>query len=137
MRRSLLVGLLLLFGSGPFLLSACRPSAEHPSGRVLYRRYCASCHGLDGKGDGPVAVTMKDGPTDLTTLARRAGGRFDERQIIAIIDGRKLVAAHGPRDMPVWGAIFDQELEEQAYTEYTVLLRAQILTDYLRSLQVK
>jgi mono/diheme cytochrome c family protein len=136
-RRTLLVSSLVLFGTAPFLAPACRPGAEHPSGQALYQRYCASCHGLDGKGNGPVATTMKAHPTDLTTLARRAGGRFDERDVIAIIDGRRDVTAHGSRDMPVWGVIFDQELEEQPYRKYTVLLRAKVLADYLRSLQVK
>jgi hypothetical protein len=55
-------------------------------------------------------------PRDLTTLARRRGGRFDERYVIAVIDGQQLVAEHGPRDMPVWGIVFDEELHDQPYT---------------------
>jgi hypothetical protein len=55
--------------------------------------------------------------------------------VIAVIDGKRLVAEHGPREMPVWGAIFDEELKDFPYTGYTVLLRAQVLADYLRSRQ--
>jgi mono/diheme cytochrome c family protein len=118
------------------LLGGCaREPGTHPSGEVLYHRYCASCHGVAGKGDGPLAASLRKPPTDLTTLARRAGGRFDEPSVIAVIDGKRLVAEHGPREMPVWGVIFDEELKDQPYTGYTVLLRSQVLADYLRSIQ--
>ena len=109
--------------------------ASEPSGRVVYLRYCASCHGADGKGDGPVTASLKQPPPDLTTLAQRAGGRVDERQLMAVIDGRRHVAAHGPRDMPVWGAVFDEELKEQPYAGYTTLLRSKVLAEYLLSIQ--
>jgi hypothetical protein len=56
---------------------------------------------------------------------------------MAIIDGRRQVAEHGAREMPVWGAVFDEELEDRAYTRYTGLLQSRLLTDYLRSLQEK
>lgn len=108
---------------------------NHPSGELLYRRYCASCHGVAGKGDGPLATTLRRPPTNLTTMAKRHGGRFDEPYVIAVIDGERLVAEHGPRDMPVWGAVFDEELKDQPYPQRTVLLRATVLADYLRTLQ--
>jgi mono/diheme cytochrome c family protein len=118
------------------ILSGCaREQGTHPSGEVLYHRYCASCHGVAGKGDGPLAASLRKPPTDLTTLARRAGGRFDEAYVMAVIDGKRLVAEHGPREMPVWGVIFDEELKDQPYTQYTGLLRSQVLADYLRSIQ--
>ncbi len=103
----------------------------------MYQHYCASCHGDAGKGDGPVAASLQNPPPDLTKLAKRAGGRFDETTVLAIIDGRRQVAVHGPRGMPVWGAVFDEELEGQPYTSYTGLLQSQLLVDYLRSLQEK
>jgi mono/diheme cytochrome c family protein len=103
----------------------------------MYQRYCASCHGAGGKGDGPIAGALRKPPADLTQLAKRAGGRFEEPTIMAIIDGRRLVAEHGPREMPVWGAVFDEELEDRAYTRYTGLLQSRLLADYLRSLQEK
>lgn len=106
-----------------------------PSGALLYQRYCACCHGLSGTGDGPLAAELREPPTDLTTLARRAGGRYDERDVIAVIDGRRAVAAHGPREMPVWGVVFDEELRDYPHTGYVTLLRARVLSDYLRSIQ--
>jgi mono/diheme cytochrome c family protein len=117
------------------LTSASATWATEPSGAELYRRFCASCHGLDATGGGPVAPEMRRPPTDLTTLAQRAGGRFDEAAMMAIIDGRRAVAAHGPREMPVWGAIFDAELKDRPYGEYTTLLRAKVLAEYLASIQ--
>lgn len=123
---------LLLFG----LVAACS-SPSSPSGDILYRRYCASCHGMTGKGDGPVAASLRRPPSDLTTLTQRRGGRFDEGYVIAVVDGQQHVAEHGPRDMPVWGIVFDQELRDQPHTGYTVLLRARVLSDYLRSIQEK
>lgn len=113
----------------------CRPTSEETRpGVALYGSYCASCHGAAARGDGPVAAALRTPPPDLTTLAGRAG-RFDEADLIAVIDGRRLVAAHGPREMPVWGAVFDQELAGQPHAGRTTLLRAQVLADYLRTLQ--
>jgi hypothetical protein len=127
---------LFLSAMATLVLSGCsREQGTHPSGEVLYHRYCASCHGAAGKGDGPLAASLRKPPTDLTTLARRAGGRFDEASAMAVIDGKRLVAEHGPREMPVWGVVFDEELKDQPYTQYTGLLRAQVLADYLRTIQ--
>jgi len=108
---------------------------EEPSGREVYLRHCASCHGEAGTGDGPVAASLKRPPSDLTTIAQRAGGRFDERGVMQVIDGRTLVAEHGTRSMPVWGVVFEEELEGEPYAGYTSLLRSRNLTDYLRSVQ--
>jgi hypothetical protein len=84
-----------------------------------------------------VASALRQPPSDLTTLARRAGGHFDEAEVMAVIDGRRVVGAHGPREMPVWGVIFEEELKDQSYAQYTGLLRSRVLADYLRSLQQK
>jgi len=120
---------------------ACRESVppEPPpvTGSGLFLRHCASCHGVSGKGDGPLAATLKVAPSDLTTLALRNGGRFDEAAVMAVIDGRRDVAAHGPRDMPVWGAVFSEQVEAsgKGWPEYTALLHARSLVDYLASIQ--
>jgi len=82
-----------------------------------------------------VASALRQLPADLTLLARRAGGHFDEATVMAVIDGRRVVGAHGPREMPVWGTVFEEERKDQPYPRYTSLLRSRVLTDYLRSLQ--
>jgi mono/diheme cytochrome c family protein len=106
-----------------------------PTGQVLFVRHCASCHGVSGKGDGPVAASFQTRPADLTTIAKRAGGQFDEAGVMGVIDGQRAVAQHGPRDMPVWGEVFADELEGERNTAYTVLLQGRALTDYVRSIQ--
>jgi hypothetical protein len=54
---------------------------------------------------------------------------------MAVIDGRREVRAHGSREMPVWGAVFEDELRQRPYPAYTGLLRTRSLVDYLRSIQ--
>ena len=120
-----------------YLDGCSRQQSTHPTGEVLYLRYCASCHGEEGTGNGPVASTLRQSPADLTTLARRTGGRFDDAHVMAVIDGRRAVVAHGPREMPVWGVIFEEELKDQPYSGYTGLLHSRVLADYLRSIQQK
>jgi len=75
-------------------------------GRGTYERACASCHGVDGRGDGPVAPTLKVPPTDLTELARHNGGTFPRDEVVAVITGTRSIAAHGTADMPVWRVRF-------------------------------
>jgi mono/diheme cytochrome c family protein len=130
-RRFALVSTFLLLG-----LTACGDSPEEPwppTGEELYVRHCASCHGTSGKGDGPVAPSLTRPTPDLTTLARQ--GRFDEANLMAIIDGRRVVPIHGPREMPVWGAVFSAGHEEEPYQEYTTLLHTETLVEYLRTIQ--
>jgi mono/diheme cytochrome c family protein len=117
------------------LVAACgRELGQPPEGREVYLTHCASCHGVDGRGRGPVASSLRTPPTDLTTIERRYG-RFDERNVAAAIDGRRVVAAHGPREMPVWGAVFEADLEGESYASRTGLLRTFELVTYLRTIQ--
>lgn len=116
--------------------AACVDDATREvTGRDLYLRHCASCHGPEGRGDGPLAASLKQPPSDLTALAARAGGRYDEAAAMAVIDGRRVVAEHGSRDMPVWGVIFEQQQAGQPFQVYAGLLHTRALSDYLRSIQ--
>ena len=74
-------------------------------------------------------------PSDLRKLKAKSGGRFDEAEVMAYIDGRRFVAEHGLREMPVWGAVFEEENRPKHYPAYTSLLHSRALTDYLRSIQ--
>ena len=77
------------------------------SGGDLFRFYCASCHGRDGKGDGPVAAALTRRPPDLTTIAMRNGGGFPTDQVEGFVTGNRVpTLAHGSAEMPVWGPIF-------------------------------
>ena len=79
---------------------------ESMYGPDLYRHYCATCHGGDGKGNGPAAAALKVPPPDLTLLAQRRNGVFPAPDIELIIRGGTAVIAHGSSEMPVWGPIF-------------------------------
>jgi len=118
-------------------LSFVAAGIAEETGRVLYLRYCASCHGVSGTGDGPAASAFRARPTDLTGLAARAGGRFPFADVMASIDGRRFIAAHGSREMPVWGERFRAELEGAQHPERTTLLREQAIVDYLATMQRK
>jgi mono/diheme cytochrome c family protein len=83
--------------------------AAPPDGAQLFRTYCASCHGLDAAGAGPAAVAMRVTPPDLTRIAARNHGTFPAERVRQIILG-KGPAAHGERNMPVWGDVFARKL---------------------------
>ena len=104
------------------------------SGPVMYKEYCASCHGADGKGDGPAAPALKVPVTNLTTLAVKNSGAFPAAHVAALIQGDATTAAHGSKDMPVWGPIFHSM---GGHSQAQVQLRVRNLTNYLESIQVK
>jgi len=72
-------------------------------GRLEYVDSCAVCHGDRGKGDGPLAASLKKSPIDLTKIQKNKIGLFPFDRLYEVIDGRKVVGAHGSREMPVWG----------------------------------
>jgi len=117
--------------------AACSQSPPMVTGRELYGRHCASCHGEAADGNGPVAASLRRRPSDLRTIARRHGGRFDEAYVMSVVDGRRLVAEHGPREMPVWGAVFEEQSSKSGYAGYASLLHSRALADYVRTLQAK
>ena len=105
------------------------------AGSDLFRFYCASCHGADGSGNGPVGTSLKTAPSDLTTLSRRHGGSFARADIELYVTGDDLrrVGAHGSKDMPVWGPIF-RALDPD---DRTRKVRIANLMEYLESIQRK
>lgn len=121
-------------------------------GKQLYMKYCASCHGASGKGDGPVGAMMNPKASDLTQLAKRNGGKFPFYEVMQIINGRGptgqqenaslpgLPKAHGDAAMPVWGEIFSRD-ELSKSTSLDLQLQAtgkiMLMTEYLQSIQAK
>jgi mono/diheme cytochrome c family protein len=104
-------------------------------GSEYFQQYCASCHGLSGRGDGPVAPALASPPADLTRIAQRRGGAFPDGEIARFIDGRFEVAAHGSREMPIWGRRFGDAIPESAVAEEIVRGRILTLVEYLKSIQ--
>jgi mono/diheme cytochrome c family protein len=76
------------------------------AGKEMFTHYCAACHGKDGQGHGPAAAALKKAPADLTNLASRNGGKFPDTRVYGFIEGSDEVAAHGSREMPIWGEVF-------------------------------
>jgi mono/diheme cytochrome c family protein len=117
------------------LLVAGRGYAGEDAGRTLYLRYCASCHGREGRGDGPVAPSLGEKPVDLTQIAANHGGEFPLLAVCEAIDGTRTVRAHGVSEMPVWGEAFQSDpaapLEQQILAGGRVIAIAR----YLRVLQ--
>jgi mono/diheme cytochrome c family protein len=115
---------------------AAAQSPEHAveRGALLYRIHCANCHGDAGDGDGPMADVLCEAPTDLTRLARAAGGTFPADAVRGAIDGREAVRGHGRREMPVWGLTF-QERGRDTDQEAEVRGRIDDLLAFLRSIQ--
>jgi len=100
-------------------------------GRRLYVRHCAACHGIDGKGNGPAATSLKVPPSDLTQL-QREGEAFPIYRVMTVIEGEKVIPAHGTREMPIWGTIFRR-------TRGEALMRSDIyaLARYIEAIQAK
>jgi mono/diheme cytochrome c family protein len=108
-------------------------AAEDDTGARLYMNHCAACHGADGEGGGPVAATMNVGVPNLRTLAQRNAGVFPVDAVTAYVDGRELKAAHGDRQMPIWGDVFRGP--EQGTSERTVRRRIAAVVDFIAILQ--
>ena len=121
---------------------ATKPEIKHvpaayidpSSGKAMYQQYCASCHGMDGMGNGPAAAALKMPATNLTTLAAKNGGTFPAAHIAAEIQGDAMTPAHGSKDMPVWGPIFRSL---GGHSQAQVQLRIRNLVNYLESIQLK
>src|SRR5215510_12500894 len=113
MKTCVFAVLLVSASFGPATLRAQKPSTpplviDSMAGRDLFQFYCATCHGPDGRGKGPVGAALKTPPADLTKIAERRGGAFPRAEIVAFVsEGPALIPAHGTIDMPVWGAIFN------------------------------
>jgi mono/diheme cytochrome c family protein len=127
--RSRVVATLLLLGAA----SAAAAADPQEGGGSIFKTYCASCHGPEANGDGPLAQQLRTAPPDLTRLAQRNKGRFDADKVHRIIDGRDPVKGHGGPDMPVWGDAFKESRE--GYSESKVKSRIAALVEYLASIQ--
>lgn len=102
------------------------------SGPVLFSEYCSVCHGWDGKGDGPMAKSLRVRPPDLTRLAIRNRGVFSIDRMERVISGEEqLPRGHGTRQMPIWGPIFSQVDRDRDFGP----VRLNNLAKYIEGLQ--
>jgi mono/diheme cytochrome c family protein len=130
---------LLLLAGGLALFGAALASADEKIdlkaagvGRGLFLQYCASCHGADAKGTGPAAASLKAPVTDLTALPLK-NGSFDEARVRTSIEGTQAKSAHGTREMPVWGKVFEKRPAKPGAGWAQTDIWA--LTQYIQSIQ--
>ncbi|HLJ49268.1 MAG TPA: cytochrome c [Bryobacteraceae bacterium] len=82
-----------------------RPSVSI-EGKVLFREYCAACHGVDAKGNGPAAFGLVRHPTDLTQMSSRHNGKFPDDYLMRVLRGEEKITSHGKQEMPAWASTF-------------------------------
>lgn len=116
-----------------------RPADDNPheqevmDGRAAFETYCASCHGVDARGDGPVASVLEVPPPDLTQLKMKFDGVYPSEYVLRTIDGRHEFLSHGTRQMPIWGNIWRED--STAGSEVKVQARLNSLLHYLETIQ--
>jgi mono/diheme cytochrome c family protein len=129
---------LVALGGAACLLLAAAASAEQydataaRNGKITYVRFCVSCHGSEGRGDGPLAKDLAVGVPDLTTLAGRSGGTYPLARVRRIITHGELLRGHGSPDMPAWGDAFKKT---EGIAASNVDAAVENLAHYLWSLQ--
>lgn len=86
--------------------SVVMAGGDAQTGKAIYDRYCAACHGAAGTGDGPMRAVLTVQPSNLTALSAGNGGVFPMERVVKRIDGRDPLVAHGS-EMPIYGDFFD------------------------------
>ena len=129
------LALALLLGVG------AQARADDPHlGIIEYEISCMPCHGVDGHGDGRLARSLPTRPLDLTRITKSNGGEFPSAKVADIIDGRAIVAVHGPREMPVWGDRYRKAIEPNeppAMIERRARAQIAALVKYIETIQAK
>lgn len=132
----LVLGFVALIGFGPPAMGDSHEmSSAADVGKLSYDRYCAACHGQDGRGTGEFANLLKQAPIDLTGIAERRGGKFPSGEIADMIDGRNTPRAHGTQEMPIWGERFGEFSPPAQGSDAAVRGQVYLLVEYLRSIQ--
>jgi len=107
-------------------------------GKAQYMKYCATCHGPSGTGaDGVASKLFTKPPTNLTLLAKNHGGTFPMMEVIGIVRGDQPIAAHGTREMPIWGQTFGKPLSDGMYGKDEADAQIMNIGQYLETIQVK
>lgn len=116
------------------VIPVSRTSAAN--GKQMYVNYCAPCHGVDGRGQGPVAAALKKQPANLALLAKNNGGKFPSTHIMSVLEFGADNPSHGTAEMPVWGPMLGKMDTTSAESNVRVL-RISNLSQYVQTLQAK
>ena len=79
------------------VVSATAYAGDAYEGYTLFNQTCFLCHGVTGKGDGPLAAKLDDKPSDLTS-----DGKSDDQRLFGLIQGTIRHGSEGS-EMPKWG----------------------------------
>jgi len=131
-------------------LSDAASPQDSDAGKFEFQVGCAACHGIDGKGKGPVSPLLRVPPADLTILAKKNNGVFPLSTVYDVIDGRTLVMVHGTHEMPIWGNRYTpgpnkaasqnpaESFVNPSYDPETIVrIRILAVIDYLNRIQEK
>ena len=142
---AIIAGCAILFSFGS--ANALDKKTQLKLGEMEYLSNCASCHGKDAKGGGPVAAALTIKPSDLTIISKQFSGKFPDDHVYKVIDGRDMINPHGDTDMPVWGNRYmskaHKDADRIAYplheqdAQALAFGRITSLVGYLESIQAK
>ncbi|SHE59660.1 Cytochrome c [Litoreibacter ascidiaceicola] len=104
------------------------------AGGDLFMQYCATCHGVDAKGGGPMNSVLVIQPTDLTQLASENDGVFPRVRAISRIDGRDPLVSHGS-PMPIFGQFFEGRGETIRGEDGVMIMTSQPVIDLVTYLE--
>jgi mono/diheme cytochrome c family protein len=135
MRGSAPLAAALAVGLWSGAAAAQEERAPASPGRDAYLQYCASCHGPNAEGDGPMAGELRARPADLTRLTERFGSPLRTRQLLDRIDGRDMARAHGSAEMPVWGRKLASNAPRTQGTETQTRGTLLIIIEWLATIQ--
>jgi len=137
MRMSMLLFALMLVCS--CLVASVRAQEDEiiAGGKGKYQKYCANCHGPEGKGNGDMSPLLVVRPADLTQLLKKSKGTFPFWYVYRTVDGRETIRGHGSREMPLWGLVFHTEEGANGAKTQEDIVRGRIwqLVYYLESIQ--
>jgi len=131
----------VLLGTGSAAL-AMEDLGTQSIGKMEFQKNCASCHGMEGKGDGPMVEFLKQSPKDLTMLSKANGGVYPQAKVYEWIRDPHKIRAHGTEEMPIWGDRYSKEIIEKYGPDYygpgsSVQERILELVFYLGTIQQK
>jgi mono/diheme cytochrome c family protein len=84
----------------------CGANGDAANGAAMYGQYCAVCHGVGGKGDGPTAQALDPKPADHTDKSVM-GALSDERLFLVIKKGGAAVGKS--LLMAQWGGVVNDD----------------------------
>ena len=102
----------------PFAFTEETSEKDPIFGGIEFEQSCSVCHGFQGRGNGAMADSLKEKPSNLTTLSKRNNGHFPFSRVYQVIEGSTRVGVHGSREMPIWGDRYRKEADHYDADQY-------------------